>query len=187
MRNIAYCLSLIYINMSSRMQCRLPAFLEYFIEKDSTSLGDEYLLKIVEYCASQVNNSKVVMGNQSRQKSKLKMGEYQNYVMQLLEEKSCQIWQQNLDKTPILDCFENWLELSYNKLLLKELPNSSLFQRILSACFEEEFSRSAVKCITTVIESMQSPEEDDRMFSKLLQIMCRVLPHIGRLRIDNSK
>lgn len=78
-----------------------------------------------------MDNSKVVIDEQYREVARKKILQQQYEILVKLNENTPVAWEiKEIDKENILQCFTEWVNVSYNPEVLNSLPNHCVMSRL---------------------------------------------------------
>lgn len=135
-----------------------------------------YYFKILEYCASEIDSSSLVLEENYRNKAKKRMANQQILVVMALNEKAQEIWSDcRYDKEPIITCLEWWIDIKHNQEMLSVLPDLFIFKGVVETLRDENRVDCAIACLKAVVFTMNSEREDQKIYNLMLQLLCQVL------------
>jgi hypothetical protein len=115
---------------------------------------------VLEHIASEIDNSRLVLDDTSRDQAKREALGQQQGVLEMLHEKGQELWGRSKRmNSALVECFTCWVDLSYNADILNSLCEHSLMQRLLEALQTEE-EEGAVVCLKVIVELLRSPQEN---------------------------
>lgn len=153
----------------------IATFLRHFELKDNVDLY-HYYFKILEYCASEIDSSSLVLEENYRHKAKKRMANQQILVVMALNERAQEIWSDcRYDKEPIITCLEWWIDIKHNQEMLSVLPDLFIFKGVVETLRDENRVDCAIACLKAVVFTMNSEREDQKIYNLMLQLLCQVL------------
>lgn len=98
---------------------------------------------------------------------------------------------ENLNKENILNCFEAWITLHYDPIVLNSLPNHALFHQVLAHIQDEECGEGASNCLRSIIYQLKDPEQNKAIYETLstctLQILALVEQSLKDFELDKAE
>jgi hypothetical protein len=184
-KNICLTLAYIYINLSAGQPLSLATFLQPLLPKQPNRDDCMPYFTALEYIASEVDNNRLVVDEESRRMARLRAVEQQQPVLEMLNDQGRALLEMNRIETPMLECFACWVDLAYNPGILNSLPAHSLmqalFRQLLST--DEELSYSAANCIKVIISAIRNQAENGPIVAylgiNLVPLVARIDRHFA--------
>ena len=181
-RQICQSLAYLFINFTSLEPVTIDHFLQPFYNGDGEPLYNCYFHVLTEI-AMELDNSKLVLDDFSRENVKKQIIERQASILTLLNEVADRFWQDpQIDKLQLIYCFTAWVALDESPAVLNSLPEHAMMPKLFSLLYElQDGPECALDCLERIIQLTERGEDYAPIIGYLGYNIVNLLPFIEGL------